>query len=248
MNNFRKKYLATAVVVAPLLMVVGCASDRQNLAQPEVNIEQEQQTLAAQEPSTTAIANMDGYMSELSELSDEQPELNLIEDEIEPVAETVAANETDQPSHESMTDEELLLSEILGASPEQIEILEQQGAKVVLPPPQQLLFQFGFNKNELTEIDRVTLQEHSDYLLQHPNYVLVISGHTDNRGPETYNQRLSEQRAQNIADLLIAAGVSESQLRVSGMAGKVPRVSPDNWQENRRVELLYQDSMMAKSQ
>jgi len=245
MNNFRKKYLATAVVVAPLLMAVGCASDRQNLAQSEINTEQEQQTLAIQEPTATAIANMDGYMSELS---DEQPELNLIEDEIEPVAETIVIDEIEQPSHESMTDEALLLSEILGAGQEQIEILEQQDAKVVLPPPQQLLFQFGFNKNELTESDRATLQEHSDYLLQHPNYVLVISGHTDNRGPETYNQRLSEQRAQNIADQLITAGVPESQLRVSGMAGKVPRVSPDNWQENRRVELLYQDSMMANIQ
>lgn len=245
MNNFRKKYLATAVVVAPLLMAVGCASDRKNLTQSEVNIEQEQQTLAIQEPTTTAIANMDGYMSELS---DEQPELNQIEDEIEPVTETIVIDEIEQPSHGSMTDEALLLSEILGAGQDQIEILEKEGAMVVLPPPLQLVFQFGFNKNELIESERATLQEHSDYLLQHPNYVLVISGHTDNRGPETYNQRLSEQRAQNIADLLVAAGVPESQLRVSGMAGKVPRVSPDNWQENRRVELLYQDSMMANIQ
>ncbi len=239
MNNFRKKSLATAAVVAPLLMAVGCAGDRQNLAQPGVIIEQTQQTVAFQEPSTaTAIANMDGYMAQLS---GKQPEL----DESEPVAETISAAEIDQFSHGSMTDEELLLSEILGVEPNQIETPQQEDAKLVLPPPQQLLFQFGFNKNELAESDLTALKEHSNYLLQHPNYILVISGHTDNRGSKSYNQKLSEQRAQKIADLLIAAGVPELQLRVAGMGGNVPRVSPDNWQENRRVEFVYQDSMMA---
>ena len=246
MNTFRKKSLATAAVIAPLLIAVGCASDRQNLSQPEIKVDPVQQAVTDQTTSTTtAIANMDGYMSALS---DQQPELKQIKEEIEPVAETIVTDETDHLSHGSMTDEELLLSEILGAEPDQIEILVQQDAKVVLPPPPQLMFQFGFNKNELTESDRATLQAHSEYLLQHPNYVLLISGHTDNRGPETYNQKLSEQRAHNIADLLIAAGVPESQLRVSGMAGKVPRVSPDNWDENRRVELVYQDSMLANNQ
>jgi len=147
-----------------------------------------------------------------------------------------------------MTDEELRLNEILGAGADQPETPQQQ-TKIVLPPPQQLLFQFGLNKNELAETDHAAIKEHSDYLLQHPNYVLVISGHTDNRGSESYNQRLSEQRAQRVADLLIiAAGVPESQLRVSGMGGKLPRVSPDNWDENRRVEFVYQDTMMANNQ
>ena len=242
MKTLSKKSLAAAAVVAPLLMAVGCASDRHNLAQPEANIELAQQAIAIQEPSTaTAIANMDGYMAQLS---DTQTEV----DEIEPVTETIVSNEIAPISHGSMTDEELLLNEILGASTDQPETLQPQEAKIVLPPPQQLLFQFGLNKNELAETDHVAIKEHSDYLLQHPNYVLVISGHTDNRGSESYNQRLSEQRAQRVADLLIAAGVSESQLRVSGMAGKVPRVSPDNWDENRRVEFVYQDSMMANNQ
>jgi len=242
MKTLSKKSLAAAAMVAPLLMAVGCASDRHNLAQPEVNIESTQQTIAIQEPSTaTAIANMDGYMAQLT---DTQPEVN----EIEAVAEIIASNATEPLNHDSMTDEELLLNEILGAGPNLFEIPEQQEAKAVLPPPQQLLFQFGLNKNELAETDHAALKEHSDYLIQHPNYVLVISGHTDNRGSESYNQRLSEQRAQHVAELLIAAGVPESQLRISGMSGKLPRVSPDNWDENRRVEFVYQDTMMANNQ
>ena len=246
MNNFRKKSLLTAAVVTPLLMATGCASDQQNLARSETKTDTAQPVVAEQAvATTTAMTNMDGYMSALS---DQQAEPNQIKAEIEPVTETVATDEADQTSHGSMTDEALLLSEILGGFQNQTETQEQDDANVVLPPPQQLLFQFGFNQNELAEDDRAALQEHGDYLKQHPNYTLVISGHTDNRGPETYNQKLSEQRAQNIADQLIAAGVPESQLQVNGMAGKVPRVSPDNWQENRRVELLYQDSMMANNQ
>lgn len=243
MNNFRKKSLLTAAVVTPLLMATGCASDRQNLAQSETQTDATQPIAAEQAVATnTAIANMNDYMSALSD------QHNQIKDEIEPVAEIVSTHEADQTSHGSMTDEALLLSEILGAAQDQAETQKQEDANVVLPPPQQLLFQFGFNKNELADSNRATLQEHGDYLIQHPNYTLTISGHTDNRGPETYNQKLSEQRAQSIADLLIAAGVPESQLQVNGMAGNVPRVSPDNWQENRRVELLYQDSMMANNQ
>ncbi len=246
MNHFRKKSLATVAVVAPLLIATGCAGDQQNLARSETQTEATQPIVTEQAvATTTAIANMDSYVSALS---DQQSEPDQMQDEVEPVAETVATDEADQTSHGSMTDEALLLSEILGAVQDQAEIQAQDDANVVLPPPPQLLFQFGFNKNELAEADRAALQQHGDYLRQHPNYTLIISGHTDNRGPATYNQTLSEQRAQSIANLLIAAGVPESQLQVNGMAGKVPRVSPDNWQENRRVELLYQDSMLANNQ
>ncbi len=238
--------MATAVIVTPLLMAIGCASDRQNLTQSEVIIEQTQQTVVYQEPSAiTAITNMDGYMEQLL---DDQPELDQTENETAAVTETIATDQAEQISHDSMTDEALLLREILGAGSDMVEIPEQEEAKVVLPPPQQQVFQFAFNKNELDENDHAALEAHSDYLLQHPNYVLVISGHTDNRGSKSYNQKLSEQRAQNIADLLIAAGVPEMQLRVSGMGGSMPKVSPDNWQENRRVEFVYQDSMMANNQ
>lgn len=111
-----------------------------------------------------------------------------------------------------------------------------------------MVFHFGHNKNELEASDVDVIKQHAAYLIENSNYILVLSGHTDNRGSKLYNQRLSELRAQKVADLLIVEGVPESQLRVGGMGDSVPMVSPDNWQQNRRVEFVYQDSMMAINQ
>jgi len=59
---------------------------------------------------------------------------------------------------------------------------------------------------------------------------------------------LSERRAQHVADILLAAGVSPAQLRAGGMGDSVPMIDPKDWQENRRVEFVYQDSMVANNQ
>ncbi|TOJ61157.1 outer membrane beta-barrel protein, partial [Vibrio parahaemolyticus] len=59
---------------------------------------------------------------------------------------------------------------------------------------------FGFDSSELTyNADLASLAEQ---LTQYPEDKVQIVGHTDSTGPDAYNQRLSERRAQAVADYL----------------------------------------------
>lgn len=251
MKIFRNNTLVGMAAIAPLIMAAGCAGDGKNIVQAEAVIEQSHAETQVNDPTNEyAVNNMDSYMEQLpKELVAKvvEPE-EAQSEEVESEVDVSVYDELDEISLGSMTDEELLVAEILGAGPELLEERAQDTARLVLPPPQQLVIEFAFDKSGLPEDDRELIQQHAEYLLQHPHYVLLISGHADNRGSMLYNQKLSAQRAQSVADLLIEKGVPASRLRVSGLGSSVPRISPDNWQENRRVEFVYQDSMVANSQ
>ena len=69
---------------------------------------------------------------------------------------------------------------------------------------------------------------------------ITITGHTDNTGSEAYNQKLSERRAQAVADYLKSRGVNPALLNVVGM-GELAPIADNNTREgrqmNRRVEI-----------
>jgi OOP family OmpA-OmpF porin len=71
-----------------------------------------------------------------------------------------------------------------------------------------------------------------------------IIGHTDSRGSEAYNQTLSQNRAQSVADYLISQGIDESRLTVRGEGESNPKASNDTAEgrmENRRVEVVIEE-------
>ena len=79
------------------------------------------------------------------------------------------------------------------------------------------------------------------FMAQNPDVQLQVAGHTDSVGPESYNQRLSERRANTAADYLIHRGVADGRLRIIGFGEKRPLVkntSAANRQLNRRVEFV----------
>ena len=68
---------------------------------------------------------------------------------------------------------------------------------------------------------------------------ITIIGHTDNVGPVSYNQVLSEKRAKSIYDQLIKKGVQSGKLTYKGYGEEkpvVPNDTKENRQLNRRVE------------
>lgn len=86
-----------------------------------------------------------------------------------------------------------------------------------------------------TLLDRVATS-----LLQYPNSLVDVYGYTDTVGSSDLNQRLSEQRAQAVANYLISRGVSSSRIRWMGFGETQLEVSTgDNVNEplNRRVEI-----------
>lgn len=111
--------------------------------------------------------------------------------------------------------------------------------------PEQLTFQFGFDKSELTDQDKEVIKQHAKYLIDNPSTMIKIVGHTDHHGPKAYNEFLSKKRANSIAKILIEEGVAESQIQISAMANDEPLLDVADTRKNRRVELNYIDMNMA---
>ena len=80
------------------------------------------------------------------------------------------------------------------------------------------------------EIDRT-----ANVLNRYPQTTILVAGHTDSSGSESYNQQLSERRAQAVRDALVNRGVDPRRLQVIGYGESQPISSSDAM--NRRVEL-----------
>ncbi len=94
-----------------------------------------------------------------------------------------------------------------------------------------------------------TLQENSLLVLdglaailkEKADIELEIVGHTDSRGNDSTNQRISEERAAATKEYLVSQGIDASRLRSKGMGSQDPIASnstPEGRQANRRIEFL----------
>ena len=79
-----------------------------------------------------------------------------------------------------------------------------------------------------SEIDRV-----SNVLNNYPQTTIRVEGHTDSTGPEDYNQRLSEKRAEAVKSALTQRGVDPRRIQAVGYGESQPISS--NYAMNRRV-------------
>jgi outer membrane protein OmpA-like peptidoglycan-associated protein len=71
-----------------------------------------------------------------------------------------------------------------------------------------------------------------------------IEGHTDSRGTEQYNEQLSRERAQSVADYLVSRQLEQSRIDTVGLGESQPIASndtPEGRANNRRVEIVIQD-------
>lgn len=116
--------------------------------------------------------------------------------------------------------------------------IDRRGDDIVLNMPSGVTF--GFDSAELTSEARGSLNEVANVLSQYQDTRVSIAGHTDSTGDTSYNQRLSERRAQAVASYLSQNGVSSMRLNTSGYGASRPVASNDNEQgraQNRRVEI-----------
>lgn len=78
-------------------------------------------------------------------------------------------------------------------------------------------------------------------LLAYPDSTIQILGHTDNEGDATYNQVLSERRANAVADVLMAEGVPFRRIETIGRGEDQPvasNLTAEGRAQNRRVEIV----------
>ena len=123
--------------------------------------------------------------------------------------------------------------------------LTQDAHNLMAVKPAKRIYQFAFDKLALKSDEQTSLQEHAEYLVANPDSILTINGHSDTQGNQAYNVFLSTERAKKIAAQLIHYGVTESQIKVNGLGDSQPLNDVNNYKENRRVELEYNDSRVA---
>ena len=95
---------------------------------------------------------------------------------------------------------------------------------------------FDFDSSRLKPGAYSELRRISDILIKYPHSRIEVAGHTDTKGSAEYNQRLSEQRAEVVANQLIYNGVSAQRIMAVGYGESRPISSNDAM--NRRVEIL----------
>lgn len=101
---------------------------------------------------------------------------------------------------------------------------------------------FDVNEVRLKPAFLAQLEALVPVLTANPKARLRLEGHADERGPEVYNKRLSQQRATAVRQFLVSKGVSEKQLEVLPFGKAQPKIKGHDdasWAENRRVDLVF---------
>lgn len=97
---------------------------------------------------------------------------------------------------------------------------------------------FAFDQYDLDDVSMGVLARNARILKEHPDVVILVEGHCDERGTVQYNLGLGEKRAKAVRDYLVSLGVSSSRLRVTSYGESRPFALGSNeqaWAQNRRA-------------
>jgi outer membrane protein OmpA-like peptidoglycan-associated protein len=87
----------------------------------------------------------------------------------------------------------------------------------------------------------VELEKLIEFLKQNPTLVIEIEGHTDNVGSQQMNQKLSEERAEEVYNYLISKGIKDYKMKYKGYGFAKPIATndtPEGRSLNRRTEFV----------
>jgi len=101
----------------------------------------------------------------------------------------------------------------------------------------------------LFDVDQATLKPGAmqnlyqlvTFLKEYPDRALLIEGHTDSTGTDSYNLSLSERRAESVRNFLVSNGIPPERILSRGYGKDYPVASNDSSsgrQQNRRVEVV----------
>lgn len=99
---------------------------------------------------------------------------------------------------------------------------------------------FGFDSAELTASSQQNISELAKTLLKYEDTEILIEGHTDSKGSEEYNQKLSEKRAAAVTAHLCDNGVASNRISEVGYGETMPvadNSTAEGQSQNRRVEV-----------
>ena len=99
---------------------------------------------------------------------------------------------------------------------------------------------FDVNSAGIRSGFRTSLGKVADVVAEYDRTAVHVVGHTDSTGTESYNQKLSEQRADAVARHLVGDGVERERTRVAGRGESAPidtNATSSGRSRNRRVEI-----------
>jgi outer membrane protein OmpA-like peptidoglycan-associated protein len=110
---------------------------------------------------------------------------------------------------------------------------------------------FDFDSDMIKGNAQSNLSKLAASLKKYPDTDLMIVGHTDAQGSDSYNQSLSERRASAARAYLASQGIASTRLKVAGRGESEPIASNDDdagRAQNRRVEVaIFAGEQMRKS-
>lgn len=98
---------------------------------------------------------------------------------------------------------------------------------------------FAFDSSDLTSTAKTNLDKLSQVLINNPDTNINIYGHTDSKGADDYNMKLSERRANSVKSYLVSKGIASNRLFALGEGENMPVATNDTEEgraKNRRVE------------
>ena len=114
----------------------------------------------------------------------------------------------------------------------------RDGDNITLDMPEAITF--GFDSYALRSNSYTVLNRVADTLKEFDQTIVEVAGHTDSVGSASYNQKLSEQRAQAVGNYLTSRGINGERLIITGAGANHPVASNSTEAgraENRRVEI-----------
>ena len=100
---------------------------------------------------------------------------------------------------------------------------------------------FHSDSAELTDDSRNILENFATAFAQCESSDITVTAHTDNQGPESYNENLSRQRANSVVTFFEERGIETNRMRAIALGERLPIDTNDTREgraRNRRVELL----------
>ena len=103
---------------------------------------------------------------------------------------------------------------------------------------------FEYDKSNITREGAFELDKLVQVMRSNDKMVISAKAHTDNRGTEKYNERLSDRRAKSTRQYIISKGIDASRISAKGMGELEPKVdcgkdcTEEQHAQNRRSEFL----------
>jgi len=98
---------------------------------------------------------------------------------------------------------------------------------------------FAFGKSDILPESNDELNKVVNFMKSNPSVEIEVSGHTDNKGADDFNMKLSQDRANSVKNYLVSNGVADARITSKGYGESKPIATNSTEygrEQNRRVE------------